>query len=178
LEGHDIVSDETNATAFVKARPMISNAPTHVYELYIRATPDTIWSILTDESQTAHWQHFNMDSQIDLRPGGRIAYLVGGQPMIVGEVEEVEPGARLVHSFSAQWSPDVAADKPSRVTWAIAPLNETASKLTLTHGDFGGDTATAQAVTGGWPEAVSRLKTLAETGMPFVIEAPKASAPA
>lgn len=50
---------------------------------------------------------------------------------------------RLVHSFSARWSDDVAADRPSRVTWDILPAGDDACKLVLTHDDFGGATATS-----------------------------------
>lgn len=72
-----------------------------------------------------------------------------------------------MHSFSARWSPDVAGDPPSRVTWELSAIPG-GTKLTLTHDNFGGDTATSRAVTGGWPESLSRLKTLVETGTPFL----------
>ncbi|MFG9303759.1 SRPBCC domain-containing protein [Pseudomonas aeruginosa] len=77
-----------------------------------------------------------------------------------------------MHTFSARWSDDVAADRPSRVTWDILPAGDDACKLVLTHDDFGGATATSQAVRGGWPEVLSRLKTQVETGAPFFIPAP------
>jgi uncharacterized protein YndB with AHSA1/START domain len=90
--------------------------------------------------------------------------------MIVGEVLELDPPRRLVTSFSAKWSPEVAADKPSRVTWELTPVGGEACKLTLVHDGFEGETATSKAVTGGWPEALSRLKTLVETGVPFRVD--------
>lgn len=161
-----------------KRGPIMSHAaPKHVWEMFIRATPDEVWSILTDDARTPLWQHFNMTSRTEWKPGGSITFFVGERPMIVGTVLELEPPRRLVHSFTAQWSPDVAADPASRVTWSLEPVGEGACKLTLTHDDFAGETATSKAIGGGWPEALSRLKTLAETGEPFYIPVPQMAAP-
>lgn len=163
------------ATAAEKGNAVMSEmAPKHVWETYIRATPEAVWAILTDDAKTPLWQHFNMTSTTEWREGGAITFFVGERAMIVGRVLEMDPPRRFVHSFSAQWSPDVAVDPASRVTWSLEPVGEGACKLVLTHDDFGGDTATSRAVGGGWPEALSRLKTLAETGIPFFIAAPGA----
>ncbi|MBR0555132.1 SRPBCC domain-containing protein [Ciceribacter sp. L1K23] len=158
--------------AETRDRTMGAAAPKHVWEMYIRATPEAVWSILTDDEQTPLWQHFNMTSKTEWTEGGAITFLVGDRPMIVGKVVAIEPPRRFVHTFSAQWSPDVAVDPASRVTWTLEPVGDKACKLTLTHDDFGGETATSKAITGGWPEALSRLKTLAETGEPFHMPPP------
>jgi uncharacterized protein YndB with AHSA1/START domain/DNA-binding transcriptional ArsR family regulator len=144
-------------------------APRHVYETYIRASAETVWAILTDDAKTPLYQHFDMASKTDWRVGGAIAFFMGERAVIVGEILELDPPRRIVTTFSARWAADVAADQPSRVTWEIVALDPGACKLTLVHDGFGGDTATARAVVGGWPETLSRLKTLAETGIPFRI---------
>ena len=162
--------------AFEGDRPMPTIAPKHVWEMFVRATPAEVWAILTDDAKTPLWQHFNMTSTTEWRPGGAITFFVGDRPMIVGEIVELTPPHRLVHTFSARWAPDVAADLPSRVTWELLPIGDGATKLVLTHDDFAGDTATSRAIGGGWPEALSRLKTLAETGVPFFIPAPSPAA--
>lgn len=158
-----------------KDAAMAPAAPQHVWELFIRATPLAVWTILTDDEKTPLWQHFNMSSVTDWAVGGAITYRVGDAAMIVGEVLAVEPPHRFVHSFRAQWSPAVAADPASRVTWLLEPVGDAACKLTLIHDDFGGETETSKAVVGGWPEALSRLKTLAETGVPFLLPGPAAA---
>lgn len=155
-----------------KDATMASAAPKHVWEMFIRATPQDVWAILTDDEKTPLWQHFNMTSNTEWVAGGAIIFHVGERAMIVGKVLEIDPPRRFVHSFSAQWSPDVAVDPASRVTWLLEPVGDKACKVTLTHDDFGGETATSKAVGGGWPEALSRLKTLAETGEPFYMPAP------
>lgn len=163
-------------TAEKRKQAMPSPGPKHVWEIFVRAEPEAIWAIITDDEKTPLWQHFNMTSRTDWRVGGKITFFVGENAMIVGELLELDSPRRLVHSFSARWSPDVAGDPPSRVTWEIVPISGGASKLVLTHDDFGGETATSRAVTGGWPEALSRLKTLAETGVAFILPAPASAA--
>lgn len=143
------------------------SAPRHVYETYIRASAETVWAILTDDTKTPLYQHFDMTSVTEWRPGGSITFCIGDKPVIVGAIVEMTPPTKLVTTFSARWAPDVAADAPSRVTWELTPLDAEACKLTLIHDGFAGDTATSRAVNAGWPETLSRLKTLAETGTPF-----------
>ncbi|MBX3588991.1 MAG: SRPBCC domain-containing protein [Ramlibacter sp.] len=155
---------------------MISAGPCHKWQLWIRAQPSAVWSILTDDAQTARWQHLNMPSRTDWRAGGDIRFFMGDRAVITGKLIELRPPRHLSHTFSAQWSPEVAADPASRVAWELEPIGQDACRLTLTHSDFGGDTATARAVADGWPEALSRLKTLAETGQPFLL--PEAVLPA
>ena len=159
-----------------RSQTMPDQGPKHVWEIFIRSEPDAIWAIITDDEKTPLWQHFNMTSRTEWRVGGKITFFIGERAMIVGELLEFDPPCKLVHSFSAQWAPDVAGDRPSRVTWEILPLGGGARKLVLTHDALGGETAPSRAVTGGWPEALSRLKTLAETGEPFVIPAAERAA--
>ena len=144
-------------------------APRHVFELFIDASPEAVWAVLTDDAKTPLWQHFNMDSRTDWRVGGDIEFLLGGRAMIVGKLIELTPPKRLVHSFNARWSEDVAGDPPSRVTWELEPAGNGATKVSLVHDDFGGDTTTSRMVAAGWVEAISRLKTLVETGKPFAM---------
>lgn len=150
---------------------MTQNALRHVYELYIRGTPQAVWDVLTNDDKTKLYQHFNMISKTDLRVNGVIEFYLGGKVVISGNLLEIIAPSRLMMSFHARWSPEVAADQPSRVTWEITPAGPQACKLTLTHDGFDGTTATLQQVAGGWPETVSRLKTLVETGEPLHVEA-------
>ncbi len=146
-----------------------------MYETFIRATAQAVWDIITDDARTPLWQHYNMNSRTDWRIGGRIEWIMQGNPVIVGDILELDPPRRFTMSFHASWSPEVAADKPSRVTWEIEPLGQSACKLIVVHHDFAGETATYHAVGSGWSEALSRLKTLAETGVPFTLDHPAAA---
>ena len=41
-----------------------------------------------------------------------------------GEVLEIEPGRRVARSFHPRWSPELEADGPVRITWAIQPADQ------------------------------------------------------
>jgi uncharacterized protein YndB with AHSA1/START domain/DNA-binding MarR family transcriptional regulator len=153
-----------------KGASMSKTAPKHVYEMFIRAPADALWALITDDEKTPLWQHFNMNSRTQWRQGGSIEWIMNGNTVIAGEITEFEPPHRFVMSFHARWAPEVTADRPSRVTWEITPVGEDACKLTLVHDNFEGETATYNAVGAGWTEALSRLKTLVETGVPFRID--------
>ena len=86
----------------------------------------------------------------------------GGPGLLMdGENLEVDPPRRLIQSFNARWSEDVEREGTSRVTWEIEPI-EDSCRLTLTHDQMRED-ANAE-IYGGWPQILSGLKTLLETG--------------
>lgn len=158
------------------ARPMTDTLPirppVHVFELFVRAPAEAVWAILTDDTKTPLYQHFDLVSKTDWRVGGKVEFHMGDRRIITGEILELDPPHRLAMSFSAQWSPEVAADAPSKVTWQIEPIGADACRVRLVHDGFTHDTATARAVGVGWIETISRLKTLAETGVPFRLPSP------
>jgi uncharacterized protein YndB with AHSA1/START domain len=78
-----------------------------------------------------------------------------------GENLEVDPPRRLVQSFNALWSDDVKAAGTSRVTWEIEQI-EDSCQLTVTHDQLPEDAH--PELYGGWPQILSGLKTLLETG--------------
>ena len=73
----------------------------------------------------------------------------------------VDPPHRLVQTFTALWSDGAKAEGSSRVTWEIEPVRDSC-KLTVTHDQLreGG----SEEIYGGWPQILSGLKTLLETG--------------
>ena len=81
-----------------------------------------------------------------------------------GENLEVDPPRRLVQSFNALWSDDVKAEGTSRVTWEIEPVGDSC-KLVVTHDQL--REGANDQIFGGWPQILSGLKTLLETGEPL-----------
>jgi len=71
------------------------------------------------------------------------------------------------------WSPEVAADPPSKLTWEIEPMGA-ACRLRMIHEGVAPDSATSREVSGGWSHILSSLKTLLETGQPLEIGEPSA----
>jgi uncharacterized protein YndB with AHSA1/START domain/DNA-binding transcriptional ArsR family regulator len=144
------------------------SGPKHVYEVYIRTTPEKLWQAITDPDFTRRY-FYGTAVESSWQAGSPVVHRGGdGAPMLEGTVLEVAAPRRLVTTFSATYNDDQVHDRPSRVTWEIVPLGETC-KLTLTHDDFDGETATYHSVGTGWNPILSGLKTLLETGEPLVI---------
>ncbi len=89
--------------------------------------------------------------------------------LLAGEVVEVVPGERLVHTFKALWSPDIAEDPASRYDVRIEPMGEALTRVTVEHSGIPVGTPTDEQVSGGSSLILSALKTLLETGRPMPI---------
>jgi uncharacterized protein YndB with AHSA1/START domain/DNA-binding transcriptional ArsR family regulator len=136
----------------------------HVYEVFIRTTPERLWRALTDGEITRQY-YYGARVESDWQPGSSYAYRgPDGGSMIDGEVVESDPPRRLVTTFRAAW----ADGSISTVTWEIAPAGEVC-KLTLTHEGLDTATPLGQNVRDGWARIISGLKTLLETGEPLAL---------
>jgi uncharacterized protein YndB with AHSA1/START domain len=150
---------------------------THVFQVWIKATPEEIWDAITKPEWTERYGYQGRASY-DLRPGGR--YLATATPELVamgmpeevvdGEVIEADPPRRLVQSWRFLWDDEVKAEGPTTVTFDIGPTEAGGTKLTVTHELKDAPTTTAQVTGriegagGGWSYVLSDLKTLLETG--------------
>jgi uncharacterized protein YndB with AHSA1/START domain len=147
----------------------IMAAPRHVYEVYIRTTPEKLWNAITNAEMTALYFH-ETRVESDWKPGSPILHRQqDGKPALEGNVIEVDRPRRLVTTFRFAQHPEGKKERPSRVTWEIEPQGEVC-RLTLTHDDFDGETATYKEVERGWNPILSGLKTLLETGKPLIAE--------
>ena len=144
--------------------------PRHVYEIFIRTTPERLWRAITDPADTRLY-YFGTEVQSDWKTGSKLAYLDHGQVTLDCEIVEIDPAHRLVHSFAITYDPEAASDRPSRVTWEIEEMGD-ACRLTLVHDDFDGETKTYREVEHGWSQILSGLKTLIETGQPLAVGEP------
>jgi uncharacterized protein YndB with AHSA1/START domain/DNA-binding transcriptional ArsR family regulator len=140
--------------------------PRHVFQVYIRTTPDKLWQAITDPAFT---ERFFFQTRVDstCRSGEPIRYVLpNGKLVVEGSVLVAEPPLRLVTTWAFRNNPETQDDPPSRVTWEIEPVGEMC-KLTLVHDDFLTETKTFQSVVNGWPLVLSSLKSLLETGEPL-----------
>jgi uncharacterized protein YndB with AHSA1/START domain len=141
-----------------------------VYEIYIKTTPERIWEAITDPELRRKFS-FGVAVASDWTPGSTYQGTAGDDtiaptmPIVEGENLEVDPPHRLVQSFRALWSDEVKSEGTSRVTWEIEPIAEDSCRLTVTHAELR-DGANAELY-GGWPQILSGLKTLLETGEPL-----------
>jgi uncharacterized protein YndB with AHSA1/START domain len=134
-----------------------------VFEIYIRTTPDRLWEAITDADTRAKFQ-FGTRITSDWKPGSHIELSSPGPRAMVlgeGEVLEVDPPHRLVHTMVALWSEDVKTEGASRVTWEIEQVQDSC-RLLLTHDQL--REGANEGIYGGWPMILSGLKTWLETG--------------
>jgi uncharacterized protein YndB with AHSA1/START domain/DNA-binding transcriptional ArsR family regulator len=154
-----------------------------VYTTYIRTTPEKLWRALTEPAFTL--QYWGAALHSDWQVGSKVLWQTGedGEPQDLDQVVlESEPYRRLAytwHTFQPEhaelfgWSEERLAElqreKRSKATFELEPVGS-AVKLTVTHDDFEPGSEMLRAIsgrrpeTGGWPELLSDLKTLLETG--------------
>jgi uncharacterized protein YndB with AHSA1/START domain len=133
-----------------------------VFEIYIRTTPERLWEAIVDPEIRSKY-NFGAGVESDWEVGSPV--MMGspkaGGLLGEGEVLEVDPPRRLVHTLVALWSDEVKSEGASRVTWEIEPVADSC-RLTVTHDELR-EGANAELY-GGWPMILSGLKTWLETG--------------
>jgi uncharacterized protein YndB with AHSA1/START domain len=140
--------------------------PNHVYEIYIRTTPDRLWQALVDPEMTRRY-YYGCGFEGTVSAGEPYALRAAdGTAAIEGTITEAEPFRRLVTTFHARFGAGTAEEPPSRVTWEITPLGDVC-RLSMVHDDLHGSPQTYAATAGGWPVLISSLKSLMETGEPL-----------
>ena len=132
-----------------------------VFEIYIKTTPERLWEAITDGEMRKKYS-FGVGTVSDWTPGSGYKSAVPGVVDIAsGENLEVDRPNRLVQSFNALWSDEVRSVPTSRVTWEIREVGN-ACQLTVIHDQLPIDANSE--LYGGWPQILSGLKTLVETG--------------
>jgi len=151
---------------------------TQVYRIYIRATQQAVWDAITRPEWTERYGYHAI-ADYDLRPGGKYKgrapkeMQAMGMPAVVvdGEVIEVDPPRKLVHSWRFLWDDEIAAEGPTRVTFDVEEDDGGFTRLTVTHELENAPKTAAQLAGigrlhqggGGWAWVLSDLKTLLET---------------
>jgi DNA-binding transcriptional ArsR family regulator/uncharacterized protein YndB with AHSA1/START domain len=153
-----------------------------VQRIWIKADTHTVWRAIVSPEWNVRYG-YKCVSDYDLRPGGSFQTLpspdmVGfgspeGQPIIDGEVVEAVPGVRLVQTWRTLWDAEASGEGFTRLTYELEERGAGVTQLTLTH-DVTGAPRTASLVSGdlpqfggGWPQILSDLKTVLETGSPL-----------
>ncbi|MEL7157996.1 MAG: SRPBCC family protein, partial [Actinomycetota bacterium] len=144
-------------------------APQHVYQIFIKASPDRVWQAITDPAFTTEY-FFHTAVESSFEPGSGHRYLLpDGETAASGNVEVVEPGHRLVLTWQALYDAELAEEPPSRVEWTLDPANDdgTVTRLRVRHYDLGLSPKTWAGVQEGWHAILDGMKTLLETGEPL-----------
>jgi uncharacterized protein YndB with AHSA1/START domain len=141
----------------------------HVFEVYIRSTPEKIWHALSDP-ETMKKYFFGQYIESDGAPGSTYYFVTAdGSRNPSGKVVEYDPPRRMVSTFQ----PPVDAGKvtnmqESRLTWEITPMGE-ACKLTLVHDRLDAANPMSSEFSKGWNLFLSAIKTYLETGEPLTL---------
>ena len=75
-------------------RWLSTDKPSHVYVVYIKATPERIWDALTQSEFTQQY-YYASTVESDWTPARSTSTQINGETAIVGEVLEAVPPARL-----------------------------------------------------------------------------------
>jgi len=136
---------------------------TFVYVTYIRTTPERLWSALTDrEFMKQYWFGMHCESEWTAGSPWKMVLPDGGITDS-GEIAEAEPPRRLVIRWQHQMRPELKAEGPSLCTMELEP-SDAAVKLSITHTMEREPSKLIAAVSGGWPQILSNLKSFLETG--------------
>ncbi len=134
-----------------------------VYVIYIRTTPERLWSALTT-SDFAKQYWFGVEPQSEWKVGGQWKLLLpDGRVADTGEILEFAPSKRLAIRWRNEFMPELKAEGWSLCTMELEPVGE-AVKLTVTHSIECEGSKLIGAVSSGWPQILSNLKSLLETG--------------
>jgi uncharacterized protein YndB with AHSA1/START domain len=146
------------------------------YTTYINTTPQRLWQALTDPAFTRRYWGVSLVS--DWTAGSTMTWEQEGVSIAdpAQVVLESEPYRRLAytwHTFTPEFADAVglseevlaraASERRSKVTFELEPLGQLV-RLTVVHDDFEPGSVVREMVGAGWPQLLSDLKTLLETG--------------
>ena len=157
-----------------------TDVTTQVYRVYIRATPESIWDAITQPEWTERYG-YGGKAFFDLRPGGEFRATTPASrcgPRACrrcwssARCIESDPPRRLALTWHPVWDEQIAAERPSRLTYELEQEagRDGVTRLTVIHDLEGAPLAAAMAsgevqeAGGGWAFILSDLKSLLETG--------------
>lgn len=134
----------------------------YVQEIRLSAIPETVWASLTKPELVKTW-HMAPLEKIELKKGGEIIYGRDGKVLISGVITEIEPDAKLAHTFhfGQKNHPGTEADAGTLVTYTLSKEGAE-TVLKLVHSGFTEKNQSYSNMTGGWPFILKKLKSTLE----------------
>jgi uncharacterized protein YndB with AHSA1/START domain len=134
-----------------------------VYVTYIRTTPERLWLALTSpEFARQYWRCARPEADWKLGGSWKLIF-PDGRVADSGEIVAFEPSKRLSIRWRNEFKPEFTAEGWSLCTMEIEHAGK-AVKLTVTHSIESEGSKFIGAVSDGWPQILSNLKSLLETG--------------
>ena len=145
--------------------------PKTVYVTYLAAPAEKVWQALIDPAFTRQY-FFGFAIDIEPRTGGSFRLLApDGSTHVSGAIMEWSPPRRLTVTWRVAGMTDFAALPECLVSYAIEPAGGCV-RLTMTEShSWDVPAAILKGGESGWPQILSSLKSLLETGKPLSIEA-------
>ena len=162
-----LVGLDRHVRQHLRGAPM--SRPAHVYQIYIAATPEQVWTAMTDSEWRRRYFH---DTAFTEPPAAGRPYLTAlpdGRPASDGLIEEMSPPAsgragRFVHTWHVRYDEEMAAERPGRVEWTVTSAAEGLTLVRLVHSGLEESPLTWENVKDGWVWILDGMKTLLETG--------------
>jgi len=159
-------------------------SPSFVYTSYIQTSPERLWRALTEPEFTQRYWGATLES--DWQTGSPIAFTFRGVRIVDPEqvVLESDPYRRLSYTWHTMTDElgarigltddrlaTIQAEKRSKILFDIEDFGSVV-KLSIVHDGFEPGSVMATMISQGWPQVLSGLKTLLETGdtLPDVTE--------
>lgn len=136
----------------------------HVYQIYIKATPEQVWDAIVEPSWTRRYFHGTAFDSPPVKGEPYRTSMGEGRPAIDGVIEEVDPPNRLVMTWHVLYDAAMSEEPPSRVEWIVEPVGDCLTRLRLEHGDLARSPLTWANVKDDWVYVLDGLKTVIETG--------------
>jgi uncharacterized protein YndB with AHSA1/START domain len=134
-----------------------------VYVTYIRTTPEKLWSALTDPALVKqYWLGVHQETDWKVGSPWRLSF-ADGRVADTGEIVEFDPLKRIVINWRNEFRPELKEEGVARCTIELEP-RDGAVKLTISHVMECAESKFIKAVSVGWPQILSNLKSLLETG--------------
>ncbi|HVZ30316.1 MAG TPA: SRPBCC family protein [Asticcacaulis sp.] len=138
-----------------------------VYVTYIRVSPEKLWEALTTtEFMKTYFFGITFDTEWKEGKSWQMIY-PDGTITDSGEIIEFSPPSRLELSWRNEFRSELKAEGYGRCVMEIEAAGD-ASKLTVTHSIGVANAKLIGAVSEGWPQILSNLKSLLETGEAFL----------
>jgi uncharacterized protein YndB with AHSA1/START domain len=141
----------------------------HIYQIYIAAAPEQVWSAITESEWRKRYSHATEFVEPP-RPGQPYRTIVAnGQPAVDGMIEEMQPPTgrvpgRFVQTWHTLYDRDLEREPPSRVEWTVEWAGDGLTRVRLIHSNLEHSPLTWENVRDGWVWILDNMKTLLETG--------------
>ena len=129
--------------------------------IVINAPVERVWDEITKTGRVQK-ALYNTVLETDLVPGHRLRYysIDKKRVFVVGEVVEVTPPTRFVHTYVFCQKPEAE----TLVTWELEALEGSGCRVNLTHGGWTTAHHKPEKHEAGWEQILGLLKTVVETG--------------